>query len=246
MLSEALSGLQKVGGNPALNSVFSRVQAMTMATPEMQALSEAGKESQPDVSLSELRSHFALHLATINNSIFDTLQASGYYVRRPDRVRLLYAARGFMIGLLMVLMGVYRAATGGPWLPWASYGVLTALIICGFGWFMPARSMTGARALAKIRGFKDFLGRVEKDHIERLVNTPQLFEKYLPYAMALSVDTKWAESFAGIAVPPPQWYRGKGSDFFPVHLVNDLNTMSDRTASPATSAPVGGAGGKTH
>jgi Predicted membrane protein (DUF2207) len=246
MLTEAMSELQKAGGNSALNSTFSRVQDMTAANPALRALSEAGNDPQPSAVLSELRSHFPLHLARIRNSIFDALQAGGYYMRRPDRVRLLYVAKGFTIGLLMVLMGGYRGAAGGPWISWASNGVLTALIICGFGWFMPARSITGVRALAKIRGFRDFLGRVEKDHIERLENTPEVFEKYLPYAMALSVATKWAEAFAGLAVPPPQWYRGKGSDFFPVHLFIDLNTMSEQTASQTTSTPIGGASGQTH
>lgn len=103
---------------------------------------------------------------------------------------------------------------GGHWFPWVSGGVVTALIVSGFGWLMPARSAAGMRALANIRGFKDFLTRVEADHIERLESTPQVFEKYLPFAMAFSIDEKRAESFAGVAVPP-QRYRGKGNGFFP-------------------------------
>jgi hypothetical protein len=246
MLSEAMSELQEAGRNPALNSAFSRLQDLTTANPALRALSEAGNDPQPNATLSEIRVHFAFHLARIRNSIFDTLQASGYYVRRPDRVRLAYMAPGIMIGLLMVVIGGFRVATGGPWFLWASNGILTALIICGFGWFMSARSISGVRAIAKIRGFRDFLGRVEKDHIERLENTPEVFEKYLSYAMALSVATKWAEAFAGLAVPPPQWYRGKGSDFFPVHLFHDLNTMSEQTAGQTASTPIGGASGQTH
>ncbi len=55
---------------------------------------------------------------------------------------------------------------------------------------MSARTITGARALEKVLGFEEFLGRVEKDQIERLEKTPELFEKYLPYAMALQRGEK--------------------------------------------------------
>ena len=65
---------------------------------------------------------------------------------------------------------------------------LTVFIIAGFGSFMPARSLAGARVLGKVRGFADFLGRVEKDHIERMEKTPELFEKHLP---------RWASRASG-------------------------------------------------
>jgi len=94
---------------------------------------------------------------------------------------------------------------------------------------MPARTLLGVRALAKVRGFQDFLGRVEKDRIKRLEQTPALFEKYLPYAMALGVESRWAEAFGSIAVPAPQWYGKRDADFFPVELTSELSAMSNRT-----------------
>ena len=94
---------------------------------------------------------------------------------------------------------------------------------------MPARTLLGVRALAKVRGFQDFLGRVEKDRIKRLEQTPALFEKYLPYAMALGVESRWAEAFGSIAVPAPQWYGKRDADFFTVELTSELSAMSNRT-----------------
>jgi hypothetical protein len=78
----------------------------------------------------------------------------------------------------------------------------------------PVRTPAVTRAVAvRPREDLNFLGRVEKDRIDRLQSTPQLFEKYLPYAMALRVDTKWAETFAGLAVTPPEWYKGSSESF---------------------------------
>jgi hypothetical protein len=105
------------------------------------------------------------------------------------------------------------------------------------GLVMPARSAAGVRALGKVRGFKDFLARVEKGRLEKLDDTPQLFEKYLPYAMAFGVDNRWAEAFANIAVPRPQWYRGKNNNFFPVQFVSGLNSASGQMGNVEAPPP---------
>jgi hypothetical protein len=89
-------------------------------------------------------------------------------------------------------------------------GVLCGAIICGFGWFMPARTQAGARALEGILGFEDFLNHVEADRFDRMMKTPEMFEKFLPFAMALGVEKNWSKAFQGIYTQPPQWYQGGG------------------------------------
>jgi uncharacterized membrane protein len=131
-------------------------------------------------------------------------------------------------------------------MPWILAAILTGIIISGFGWFMTARTITGARTFAKVLGFENFLGRVEEDRIKRLEKTPELFEKYLPYAMALHVEKKWVQAFARIAMQPPQWYQGSyGSSFQPFLLVNDLSVMSSHAGSVMTSSPRSLSGGSS-
>jgi hypothetical protein len=243
MLSDAMSRLQNVAVNPALASAFSRVQAITAANPALRALSEAEDAPRPKVALLELQNHFYLHLAIIRESVFDALVAGGYYERRPDKIRQLYVVKGLVLGFVMAGAGGFLAkATGAaPW-PWILAGILTGAILLGSGTFLSARTLAGSRALAKLLGFKDFLERVEKDQIQRLEKTPELFEKYLPYAMALRVETKWTQAFGNVTVPAPQWYRGKyGGDFLPVHLADDLAGMSNQAGSVLTSKPASSA-----
>ncbi|MFI5116474.1 MAG: DUF2207 domain-containing protein [Terriglobales bacterium] len=240
MLSDAMSQLQNAGGNPALASAFSRVQAATTASPELRALSGAGDDPpQSAVALMDLQNHFYLHLGRIRESVFDALVADGYYENRPDRVRLLYIAKGVVVGTGMAVAGVLlAAATGAAPFPLVLAGILTGVIIVVCGRLLSSRTIAGTRTLAKVLGFKDFLERVEKDHIQRLEGTPDLFEKYLPYAMALHVEKKWSQAFGGVSVPPPQWYQRKhGVDFFPMHLIDDLNGMSNQAESVLTSKP---------
>ena len=57
-------------------------------------------------------------------------------------------------------------------------------------------------------GFKMYLEKAEKYRLQNL--TPDLFEKYLPYAMIFGIEKKWAKAFEGIDMPAPSWYSGGG------------------------------------
>ena len=201
--------------------------------------------SRTSIKLSELQNHFYTHLPTIRSRIFDALMGDGYYLHRPDTVRQGYIGAGLVIGILLFIFGgALGVSTGVAHLTWIIAAVLTAAVVCIFGWFMPARTLTGARTLEKVLGFEQFLGRVESDRLERIVKTPEMFEKFLPYAMALHCEKKWVAAFAGIAIEPPQWYSGPaGSGFVPYLFVNDLNMMSARAGSVMTSAPRSSSGG---
>jgi Predicted membrane protein (DUF2207) C-terminal domain/Predicted membrane protein (DUF2207) N-terminal domain len=201
--------------------------------------------SVTSVKLSELQNHFYTHLPAIRSRIFDALMADGYYLHRPDTVRQGYIGAGVVIGILLfVFGGALGAATGVAHLTWVIAAILTAAVICIFGWFMPARTLTGARTLEKVLGFEQFLGRVESDRLERIVKTPEMFEKFLPYAMALHCEKKWVAAFAGIAMQPPQWYSGPyGTGFVPYMFVNDLNVMSAQAGNVMASAPRSSSGG---
>ncbi len=53
----------------------------------------------------------------------------------------------------------------------------------------------------EIEGFKQYLGVAEEDRLNYLhppEKTPELFERYLPYAVALDVENRWADRFAGV------------------------------------------------
>jgi hypothetical protein len=193
----------------------------------------------PDVKLSNLQNHFYTHLPAIRDRIFDALMADGYYLHRPDTVRQAYVGAGFVIGFLFFAgANSLSGMTGIVHATWIATGILTGVIIMAFGWFMPARTISGWRTLEKVLGFEDFLGRVESDRIERMEKTPELFEKYLPYAMALHVEKKWVQEFAGISMQPPQWYQGSyGQGFVPLLLVSNLNAMSMQAGNVMASSP---------
>jgi uncharacterized membrane protein YgcG len=196
--------------------------------------------SADSVDLSDLKNKFYTHLPGLRNSLYGMLISSGCYTGRPDRVRMLYIVLGVVLGgLLAAVGGGAMAAYGMQPLAGVIAGVLSGLIIVGFGFFMPSRTVRGTRELEKVLGFQEFLARVESDRFERMVKTPEMFEKFLPYAMALGVEDNWARAFEDISKEPPQWYTGPGGmhTFRPSTFTSNLGAMSSQAATAMASAP---------
>ena len=192
------------------------------------------------VTMSSLHNVFYRTLPAIKNSIFGSLLEHGYYRRRPDSVRATYLGLGLVVGFLSIAFGsAVGANLGMAAAPFLIAGILSAVIIIGFGWFMPARTVAGARALEGVLGFEDFLAHVESDRFNRMIKTPEMFEKFLPFAMALGVEKNWSRAFANIYTQPPQWYQGGnfGPSFYSYGFVNNLSAMSTQAGTTFASAP---------
>jgi uncharacterized membrane protein YgcG len=137
--------------------------------------------------------------------------------------------------------------------------VLMAVTTIVFAVIMKRPTLRGRKLLDEIIGFQDYLEIAEKHELE-LRNppekTPQLFEKYLPYALALGVDQRWSEKFASIlrnaqmgdgSPYQPAWYGGSWDRFNVSNttsaLSHSLNTAVTHSVSPPGSSSGGGGGG---
>ena len=96
--------------------------------------------------------------------------------------------------------------------------ILSGLTIPVFAFLMRAHTPAGRRLLDTIEGFRLYLNVAEKDELN-LQNppeiTPEVFEAFLPYALALDVEQNWAERFNASLTPEqaasyqPIWYHGQ-------------------------------------
>jgi uncharacterized membrane protein len=196
--------------------------------------------STDSVSLSALKNKFYKHLPGLKKLLYADLVDDKLYTARPDRVRTLYIVGGIVLGALVAVPSA-AIMSGLGMQPAAGIvaGILSGLIVVLFGWFMPARTVKGTRELEKVLGFQEFLSRVESDRMDRMIRTPDMFEKFLPYAMALGVADTWAKAFEGIYTQPPSWYTGPGGihTFHTTSFTNNLGRMSTQAAAVMASAP---------
>ncbi|MDE2878350.1 MAG: DUF2207 domain-containing protein [Gemmatimonadota bacterium] len=189
--------------------------------------------------LSDLKDRFYKDLPELKSTLLATLIEHGVYTESPTIVAGKYVGLGFLVGIVIFFGGLLAQAV----LPLAMGAVLgaaiaSAFVIVVFGLFMPARTKRGTELLRQVKGFEEFLTRVESDRYKRKITGPEMFEKCLPYAMALGVATQWARAFGDLYREPPDWYHGHALSTFNSHiLVSNLNSMSAETHSVMQSAP---------
>lgn len=125
-----------------------------------------------------------------------------------------------------------------------------------FGYLMKRRSHAGVKTYEKIQGLKLYMDTVEKRRLKMLQSvdrpyaepskTPELFEKLLPFAVALGLEKSWAKQFEGI-YKQPDWYTGNYHSFnmgyFAGNLSNATRAMNSSFAPPSNSGGSGVGGG---
>jgi uncharacterized protein (TIGR04222 family) len=207
----------------------------------LEKLSELAPIGESSVRVSELRNKFYGALPKIRDAIYDSLVAKGYYLERPDKVQgkwIAFAVLAAVIGAglfaLMTKMMLFVAISPFSLIAAA---VATALILFVFALIMPARTVAGARAREATLGFKEFLGRVESERYKAMITSPQMFERFLPYAMAFGVADKWARAFEDIYREPPTWYVGGTGPFNASSFSHNISEMSSAVSSTMSSSP---------
>ncbi len=193
------------------------------------------------VALSDLENEFYKSLTGIKNAIFDRLLDRRFYRARPDNVKARWMVGAVFLGGLLAVGGggALAARLSMTPLPFVLAGIISASIVGGFGLVMPARTVRGARTLEQVLGFEEFLGRTEGDRLRNFVRTPDMFEKFLPFAMAFGVEKKWAKAFESMALEPPRWYAGAAGyqAFNAATFSTRLSAMATKASSTMASSP---------
>jgi uncharacterized membrane protein YgcG len=146
----------------------------------------------------------------------------------------------------------------------AGVAVVVILIVLIFvNWFfyelMKAPTRKGRKLLDKVDGFRDYLLVAEQDELRFKYppeKTPELFERYLPYALALDVEEVWGDKFSEVIATArsdgsyrqPNWYHGSSwrshslGSFARVLGSTLASTVASSSTAPGSSSGSGGGG----
>ena len=177
-------------------------------------------------------------LVKVGSALFTTLFALPFFAGEIFGVVVLGAALSIPAALNLAAMGFLNAL---------------------FYHLLKAPTLTGRKIMDQIEGFKLYLSVAEKERLNLLnppEKTPALFEKYLPFALALDVENAWSEQFAevlaraGTETQPysPVWYSGSSWDSFHTsRFTNSLGSsfagaISSSSSPPGSSSGSGGGG----
>jgi uncharacterized membrane protein YgcG len=138
---------------------------------------------------------------------------------------------------------------GSPASVWAALAMsIGGLLVYVFHQLLKAPTVLGAQTLDQIDGFKMYLETAEKDRLEMLnppAVTPAVFEKFLPYAIALDCENRWSRKFEQQAAAAgftqdqhygytPTWY--VGNSFANLGTAGFISSIGSSVASAAASA----------
>jgi hypothetical protein len=179
-----------------------------------------------------------------------------------------YANRYFKtngaLNLPPLLIGIIASAlalnvASGPTVFVIAGIVAMVVTLIVFAIIMKKPTGLGRNLLDEMSGFREYLDIAEKDEMN-LRNppekTPQLFERYLPFALAMGVEQQWAERFAqvfaglsaqGSRSYHPAWYNGSWDNFNmssnTAGLSSGLGSAISSSVTPPGSSSGSGGGG---
>ena len=157
----------------------------------------------------------------------------------------------FVAGLIL---GLYFLTEAGSFLLIIGI-VLVVLLNIIFHHLLKAPTKLGRKIMDQIDGFKMYLSVAEKDRLNTIKEpeiTPELFEKFLPYAIALDVENEWGEKFESMLEKAavdgksysPGWYHGALLSTLGVSSIgSSLGSSLTSTISSSSTAPGSSSGG---
>ena len=130
-----------------------------------------------------------------------------------------------------------------------------------FAYLLKAPTGKGRLLMDELDGFRMYLDVAEKDDLNYRHppdKTPELFEQYLPFAVALGVEQAWAKQFAKVFAAleatqgvsyQPAWYHGEFNHMrlgsFADSVGSGFSSAISSAATPPGSSSGGGGGGSS-
>ncbi|MCC5937334.1 MAG: DUF2207 domain-containing protein [Lunatimonas sp.] len=198
------------------------------------------------------------------SGILSTLIINIYHIASGESVKIgTIVSNVFSLLFVLVLPGFFIYQFGATF----EYGILIlfmALALSNYLFFylMKAPTPEGRKVFDEIEGFRMYLNAAEKPMIQQMNPpglTPEVFEKNLPYAMALGVGDAWGKSFENSLKTfeessktrsryQPAWYSGAAFNAGAISgLSNGLgktfgNALNNSSAPPGSKSGSGGGG----
>ena len=221
-------------------------------TLQQQACTEPLAPGESALLKQLFREGAVLELEKSNHSLISVARSAHKQALRRDYLNKYFKTNGLLIlpsivVSALLLLVIVSTASVVPWV-WAFFaGVILLHIV--FAYLLKAPSGRGRRLMDKLEGFKVYLEVAEKDdlalrHPPDL--TPELFEKYLPFAIALGVEQKWAEQFSEVfarleatedGAYSPRWYKGKFSSNRMGNFASNVSSSFSSAVSSAATPP---------
>jgi len=159
--------------------------------------------------LSDLKNKFYRYNARVQEMLYKEVADEGYFVSNPARTR----QRWFIMGIVALILSIIFSCFASSMLS----SVTDLGLLLGFGpiifsigliaisFIMPKKTQKGANEAAKWKAFRNYLKNLNE--YTDLEKATDLFERYLPYAIAFGLEKRFLRLWEPVQnVPVPTWY----------------------------------------
>ncbi len=180
-----------------------------LRTYERQLITSLFGSSKTERKLSDLKTKFYKHLPKIRSELYEEVVEEGLFVSHPEKTR----SRWVILGIAALLAAVVFGCTINIVL--VSFSDFALCLPLGFGLFafgmiflarwMPRKTQEGAEQAARWQAFRTYLEDI--DTYTDLERATELFDRYLPYAIAFGLESKYIKKWSKVeSAPIPGWY----------------------------------------
>lgn len=164
------------------------------------------RASKQTINVRVGRHIFSRRIAQVYWEIYQEATNLGYFEENPSRVHVRFRVAGLLLFFAAVaglLLGILIPDPKYPLLFWVATLVASTLVI-GISGLMNIHTPAGKAATETWFAFRNFL--TDETPIAYSADAPELFVRYLPYAIAFGVEGEWAQRFLSHTFHPPDWF----------------------------------------
>lgn len=185
-----------------------KYKSVKLSPYETKLVAALGLDNQKATTLSAIERTLSAQVKNIKTTMYEELVRMGMYSRNPEGPRSTYS----LIGVLLIILACVASCVTA-WFAENTSGFVfclplgigvSAILLLILSGRMQARTPKGAEARMRVDAFKKYLQNIEK--YTDIKTAKDLFNKYLPYAIAFGLDRTWIQKFTAIQAPAPAWY----------------------------------------
>ncbi len=177
-------------------------------------------------------------------SIRGLMNARGFLAKFGSAASLLFLIPFGIAGLAVPLFLLFSEELSPGIAMLIGTAVGLGLMNLLFYHLLRAPTVSGRRVLDQLEGFRMYMATAEEERLKVLnppEKTPELFERYLPYALALDCENEWNAKFTAVlaaaalaGATAPAWY--SGSNWNTGSMGGFTDSLGSSLAASAASA----------
>ena len=180
------------------------------------------------------------------SSVSGVINSRGFFRKLGSAASLLFLIPFGIAGMAIPVFALFSDSLTPGMIMLIGTAISLGVMNIVFYYLLRAPTVSGRKVLDQLEGFRMYMKTAEEERLKILnppEKTPELFERYLPYALALDCENEWNAKFTAVlaaaalaGATAPIWY--SGNRWNSGNMGGFTDSLGSSLASSAASASV--------